>query len=94
MTVYSVSLSQLKITFNESSLHSTHEYPSESSVWDSSEEDEEEEEKSVKEAAEEEQPSMVGRIHIPRPTFTTSPVPKSNGNGETGEIFFKPSAGS
>ncbi|XP_013889968.1 taperin [Austrofundulus limnaeus] len=50
---------KLKISFNESSLHSTYEYPSESSVWDSG--DEEDEDKR------DEQPSMVGRIHIPRP---------------------------
>uniref|UniRef100_A0A672JL08 Phostensin/Taperin PP1-binding domain-containing protein n=1 Tax=Salarias fasciatus TaxID=181472 RepID=A0A672JL08_SALFA len=31
---------KLKISFNESSLQSTYEYPSESSVWDSGEEDE------------------------------------------------------
>lgn len=70
---------QLKISFNESSLHSTYEYPSEKSVWDSSEEEEDED----RAGEEEEQPSMVGRIHIPRPTFTTSPAHKSNGNGET-----------
>lgn len=71
---------KLKISFNESSLHSTYEYPSESSVWDSSEEEEEEEKAEERAAAEEEQPSMVGRIHIPRPTFTTSPIHKSNGS--------------
>ncbi|KAK7896838.1 hypothetical protein WMY93_022163 [Mugilogobius chulae] len=51
--------SPLKISFNESSLHSTYEYPSETSAWDSEEEDERGE-------SPEEQPSMVGRIHIPR----------------------------
>lgn len=65
---------QLKISFNESSLHSTYEYPSESSVWDSGDEEEEEQE--------EELPSMVGRIHIPRPSIITSPT-HSNSSGET-----------
>uniref|UniRef100_A0A3Q3A6V6 Taperin n=1 Tax=Kryptolebias marmoratus TaxID=37003 RepID=A0A3Q3A6V6_KRYMA len=57
---------KLKISFNESSLHSTYEYPSESSVWDSGDEDDEDKR--------DEQPSMVGRIHIPRPL--SSYVPK------------------
>ncbi|CAK6965122.1 taperin [Scomber scombrus] len=60
---------KLKISFNESSLQSTYEYPSESSVWDSG--DEEEEDRRDEKAADE-QPSMVGRIHIPRPSFTTT----------------------
>lgn len=64
---------KLKISFNESMLHSTYEYPSESSAWDSGEEDEEEK-------LGEEQPSMVGRIHIPRATFTGSPSHTNNGN--------------
>ncbi|XP_068609420.1 taperin [Brachionichthys hirsutus] len=59
---------KLKISFNETSLQSTYEYPSESSVWDSGEEEEDEEEKP------DEQPSMVGRIHIPRPSFASSPT--------------------
>ncbi|XP_059213427.1 taperin [Centropristis striata] len=63
---------KLKISFNESSLHSTYEYPSESSAWDSGEEDEDEK-RDVGKAAEE-QPSMVGRIHIPRPSFSSSPT--------------------
>lgn len=66
---------KLKISFNEASLKSTYEYPSESSVWDSGEEDEEEK---GDEKVADEQPSMVGRIHIPRPTFTTSPLPTTN----------------
>uniref|UniRef100_A0A8D0A946 Phostensin/Taperin PP1-binding domain-containing protein n=1 Tax=Sander lucioperca TaxID=283035 RepID=A0A8D0A946_SANLU len=33
---------KLKISFNESSLHSTYEYPSESSAWDSGDEDDDE----------------------------------------------------
>lgn len=64
---------KLKISFNESSLHSTYEYPSESTAWDSGDEDEEEK-------VADEQPSMVGRIHIPRPSFTSSPTHTNNGN--------------
>uniref|UniRef100_A0A3Q4BB42 Phostensin/Taperin PP1-binding domain-containing protein n=1 Tax=Mola mola TaxID=94237 RepID=A0A3Q4BB42_MOLML len=67
---------KLKISFNESSLQSTYEYPSESSTWDSGEE-EEEEEKQDEEVADE-QPSMVGRIHIPRASFTSSPTHSSD----------------
>uniref|UniRef100_A0A3Q3WKY7 Phostensin/Taperin PP1-binding domain-containing protein n=1 Tax=Mola mola TaxID=94237 RepID=A0A3Q3WKY7_MOLML len=67
---------KLKISFNESSLQSTYEYPSESSTWDSGEE-EEEEEKQDEEVADE-QPSMVGRIHIPRASFTSSPTHSSS----------------
>lgn len=68
---------KLKISFNESSLQSTYEYPSESSVWDSGEEDEEDKRD---EKAADEQPSMVGRIHIPRPSFTTSSSHATNSN--------------
>ncbi|XP_044031038.1 taperin [Siniperca chuatsi] len=68
---------KLKISFNESSLKSTYEYPSESSAWDSGEEDEEEK-RDGKVA--DEQPSMVGRIHIPRPSFTSSPTHTTNSN--------------
>ncbi|XP_023255741.1 taperin [Seriola lalandi dorsalis] len=68
---------KLKISFNESSLQSTYEYPSESSAWDSGEEDEEEK-RDGKMA--DEQPSMVGRIHIPRPSFTGSPTHTANSN--------------
>ncbi|XP_069561883.1 taperin [Brachyistius frenatus] len=68
---------KLKISFNESSLHSTYEYPSESSVWDS--EDEDDDEKRDGKMADE-QPSMVGRIHIPRPSFTGSPTHTNNSN--------------
>lgn len=74
-------LLQLKISFNESSLHSTYEYPSENSVWDSGEEEEEERQE---ETFTDEQPSMVGRIHIPRPSIiTSSPTHMTNSNGET-----------
>lgn len=76
---YFFCLVQLKISFNESSLKSTYEYPSESSAWDSGEEDEEEK-RDGKVA--DEQPSMVGRIHIPRPSFTSSPTHTTNSNGE------------
>ncbi|XP_029372412.1 taperin [Echeneis naucrates] len=68
---------KLKISFNESSLQSTYEYPSESSVWDSGEEDEEE---NQDRKMADEQPSMVGRIHIPRPSFTSSPTHTTNSN--------------
>ncbi|XP_035524435.1 taperin [Morone saxatilis] len=68
---------KLKISFNESSLKSTYEYPSESSAWDSGEEDEEEKRD---EKVADEQPSMVGRIHIPRPSFTGSPTHTTNSN--------------
>ncbi|KAK2818889.1 hypothetical protein Q5P01_024450 [Channa striata] len=68
---------KLKISFNESSLQSTYEYPSESSVWDSGEEDEEEKQDGK---VTDEQPSMVGRIHIPRPSLTSSPTHTTNSN--------------
>ncbi|KAK5610538.1 hypothetical protein CRENBAI_003507 [Crenichthys baileyi] len=71
------SLMMLKISFNETTLQSTYEYPSESSVWDSGEEDEEEKQE---EKLAEEQPSMVGRFHIPRPSLIGSPVHAENGN--------------
>ncbi|XP_077354029.1 taperin [Festucalex cinctus] len=68
---------KLKISFNESSLHSTYEYPSENNAWDSGEEaDEDKQEEKVPE----ELPSMVGRIHIPRPTFASSPTHPNNSN--------------
>lgn len=50
-------------------------------MWDSGEEEDEEEKSEEK--VEDEQPSMVGRIHIPRPSFTISPTHTNNGNGET-----------
>nr|XP_019962951.1 PREDICTED: taperin [Paralichthys olivaceus] len=68
---------KLKISFNESSLQSTYEYPSENSAWDSGDEDEDE--KGDGKVADE-QPSMVGRIHIPRPSFTNSPTHTNNSN--------------
>ncbi len=70
---------QLKISFNEASLKSTYEYPSESSVWSSGEEDEEDK---PDENVADEQPSMVGRIHIPRASFTASHTQTTNSNGE------------
>ncbi|XP_023839819.1 taperin-like [Salvelinus sp. IW2-2015] len=67
---------KLKISFKESSLQSSYEYPSESSVWDSEEEEEEDDEEAAAEGKgggqEEDQPSMVGRIHIPRPSYTSN----------------------
>ncbi|XP_063745537.1 taperin isoform X2 [Eleginops maclovinus] len=66
---------KLNISFNESSLQSTYEYPSETSAWDSGDEDEEEMHDGK---VSDEQPSMVGRIHIPRPSFTSSPTQTNN----------------
>ncbi|XP_028829072.1 taperin [Denticeps clupeoides] len=62
---------KLKISFNESSLHSTFEYPSESSVWDSGEEDEEDDEGK---RDEEVQGGGTETIRIPRPSYTSSPT--------------------
>ncbi|XP_061703568.1 taperin [Syngnathoides biaculeatus] len=68
---------KLKISFNESSLYSTYEYPSENSVWDSGQEaDEDKREGKVTE----EPPSMVGRIHIPQPSFTSSSTHTNSSN--------------
>lgn len=67
---------KLKISFNEASLQSTYEYPSENSAWDS----EDEEEEGGKKDSPEEQPSMVGRIHIPRATMGGSPTHPNNAN--------------
>lgn len=81
---------QLKISFNESSLQSTYEYPSENSAWDSGEEEEEqeEEEEEQEEKVAPEQPSMVGRIHIPRPNIiASSSTHTSNSKGETSWNF-------
>lgn len=66
---------KLKISFNEASLQSTYEYPSETSAWDS----EDEEDDSRKDSPEE-QPSMVGRIHIPRAALGGSPTHANNAN--------------
>lgn len=81
MTLLSFFLtSQLKISFNESSLQSTFEYPSESSVWDSGEE---EEERRGGGGGEEEGGVSVERIHIPRSSYTSSPTAHSpNSTGE------------
>ncbi|KAK2816221.1 hypothetical protein Q7C36_022492 [Tachysurus vachellii] len=59
---------KLKISFNESSLQSTFEYPSESSLWDSDEEE------GGGGGGEEEGGVGVERIHIPRPSYTSSPT--------------------
>ncbi|XP_059905948.1 taperin [Gadus macrocephalus] len=67
-----------KISFNESSLQSTYEYPSESTAWDSDGEDEEE--GGVGPEVADDQPSMVGRIHIPRPSFTGPAGHSTNSN--------------
>lgn len=72
-------LFQLNVSFSESSLQSTYEYPSESSTWDVGDEDEEDKQD---EQVADEQPSMVGRIHIPRASFNSSSVHTTSGNGE------------
>ncbi|KAL6463702.1 hypothetical protein MHYP_G00280930 [Metynnis hypsauchen] len=64
---------QLKISFNESSLQSTFEYPSESSAWDSGEE-EEEGGRGGDGGGEEDGGISIERIRIPRPTYTSSPT--------------------
>ncbi|KAJ8379818.1 hypothetical protein SKAU_G00005960 [Synaphobranchus kaupii] len=56
---------KLKISFNESSLHSTFEYPSESCLWDGGEVGDEE--------WEDEAPATT-RFLIPRPSYISSPT--------------------
>ncbi|XP_051533135.1 taperin-like [Myxocyprinus asiaticus] len=63
---------KLKISFNESSLQSTFEYPSESSVWDSGEEEEGEEKGG------EDDGGISGRISIPRPSYTSLSTQSNN----------------
>ncbi|XP_052413599.1 taperin [Carassius gibelio] len=65
---------KLKISFNESSLQSTFEYPSESSVWDSGEDEEEGEGK----GGEEDGGIIAGRISIPRASYSSSPTHSNN----------------
>ncbi|XP_016354374.1 LOW QUALITY PROTEIN: taperin-like [Sinocyclocheilus anshuiensis] len=65
---------KLKISFNESSLQSTFEYPSENSVWDSGEDEEEGEEK----GGEDDGGIIAGRISIPRASYTSSPTHSNN----------------
>ncbi|KAK7165200.1 hypothetical protein R3I94_003542 [Phoxinus phoxinus] len=65
---------KLKISFNESSLQSTFEYPSENSAWESGEEEEEGEEK----RGEEDGGIIAGRISIPRASYTSSPTHSNN----------------
>ncbi|XP_016142078.1 taperin [Sinocyclocheilus grahami] len=65
---------KLKISFNESSLQSTFEYPSESSVWDSGEDEEEGEEKE----GEDDGGLIAGRISIPRASYTSSHTHSNN----------------
>lgn len=69
---------KLKISFNEASLQSTYEYPSETSAWDSEEEEDEEEE--GRRDSPEEQPSIVGRIHVPRAGLSGSATHNNNAN--------------
>ncbi|XP_016336090.1 taperin [Sinocyclocheilus anshuiensis] len=65
---------KLKISFNESSLQSTFDYPSESSVWDSGEDEEEGEEKE----GEDDGGLIAGRISIPRASYTSSHTHSNN----------------
>ncbi|KAI4873551.1 hypothetical protein NFI96_027180 [Prochilodus magdalenae] len=65
---------KLQISFNESSLQSTFEYPSESSVWDSGEEEEEGGLEGGDAGGEEDRGISMDVIRIPRPTFTSSPT--------------------
>ncbi|XP_059402148.1 taperin [Carassius carassius] len=65
---------KLKISFNESSLQSTYEYPSESSAWDSGEDEEEVGEKE----GEDDGGLIAGRISIPRASYTISLTDSNN----------------
>ncbi|KAG1957255.1 taperin [Pimephales promelas] len=65
---------KLKISFNESSLQSTFEYPSETSAWESGEEEDEGEEK----RGEDDGGIIAGRISIPRASYTSSPTHSNN----------------
>uniref|UniRef100_A0A671S478 Taperin n=1 Tax=Sinocyclocheilus anshuiensis TaxID=1608454 RepID=A0A671S478_9TELE len=74
---------KLKISFNESSLQSTFEYPSENSVWDSGEDEEEGEEK----GGEDDGGIIAGRISIPRASYTSSPTHSNNITGDDINAF-------
>ncbi|XP_072570875.1 taperin isoform X1 [Paramormyrops kingsleyae] len=69
---------KLKISFNELSLHSTFEYPSESSLWGDDDDDEEKEE----EEEEEEEAAKAERISIPRPSYSISPTQGSSSTAD------------
>ncbi|XP_051969648.1 taperin-like [Xyrauchen texanus] len=69
---------KLNISFNESSLQSTFEYPSESCMWDSREEEEEEEEEEEGEEKEEDDRGMSRSISIPRANYTSTPIHSNN----------------
>ncbi|XP_058842610.1 taperin-like isoform X2 [Acipenser ruthenus] len=62
---------KMKISFSESSLHTTFEYPSESSMMEGDPESDEEEEEEEEEAA---------QLFIPRASYPVSPGPQSAGN--------------
>ncbi|XP_028664581.2 taperin [Erpetoichthys calabaricus] len=66
---------KLKISFNDSSLQTTFEYPSESSLMEAADDEEEEEEEDDTAGEEEER---LSHVIIPRPTFTNSPSPVRN----------------
>lgn len=67
---------KLKISFNESSLQSTFEYPSENSAWDSGEDEEDGGKggEGGEGGAEEEGGISLERLRIPRPSYTSSPI--------------------
>ncbi|KAG9281864.1 taperin [Astyanax mexicanus] len=69
---------KLKISFNESSLQSTFEYPSETSAWDSGEDEEDGGRRGGGggEGGSEEERSGISmeRLRIPRPSYTSSPI--------------------
>ncbi|XP_076868153.1 taperin [Brachyhypopomus gauderio] len=75
---------KLTISFNESSLQSTFEYPSESSIWDSGEEEEDggregsRLEGEGQPEGEAEGGISMERIRIPRPSYTSSPTPPTS----------------
>ncbi|KAJ8346993.1 hypothetical protein SKAU_G00283940 [Synaphobranchus kaupii] len=68
---------KLKISFNESVLASTFEYPSESSLWDSEEEDRDREEEEEDTQRGEEERGRE-RMLIPRASYTSSPTNGTN----------------
>ncbi|XP_036605123.1 taperin [Trichosurus vulpecula] len=87
LTKIGSSRKKMKISFNEKSLQTTFEYPSESSLVQEEEAEEEEEEASGSEGDEEEKPFAV---FLPRATFVNSTVmesatrPPESGSGLSG----------
>ncbi|KAJ8260614.1 hypothetical protein COCON_G00163370 [Conger conger] len=71
---------KLNISFNESALSSTFEYPSESSLWDSEDEERDGEEEEDTRRGEEER-TVGGRMLIPRASYTpTNSTPNAGTN--------------